>query len=159
MGPGPAQVALEDAVACIDDNSARSFDDLAFAVADGDLQGLDRTFPICLALPKSSPVRILRIAAGHFLRIHSVRARMRHGTPRDAAMKALRPPIFYKLVGRFQGQLDRWTEPAIAAALDRLTDAERACKRTGAPAEALAHRALMQITQQAARAARGRAGR
>jgi DNA polymerase-3 subunit delta len=67
----------------------------------------------------------------------------------------LKPPVFYKLVGRFNDQLDRWTEPALAQALNRLTEAERACKRTGAPAEALAHRALMQVAQQARFGRRG----
>lgn len=155
MGPGGGRVEIDDAVACIGDNSARSLDDLVFAVADGDLQGLDRTFPICLALPQSTPVRLLRAAAGHFLRIHFVRAKTQAGASREAVVRGLKPPVFYKLVGRFNDQLDRWTEPALAQALNRLTEAERACKRTGAPAEALAHRALMQVAQQARFGRRG----
>ena len=158
MGAGPgletagaARVELADAVACVGANAALFLDDLAFAVADGNLPELERTFPVCLA-EGGSGVAILRAVARHFLRIHSVRATMADGTPRERAMKTLRPPVFFKVVDRFHRQLDRWAEPDLATVLDRLTAAERACKRTGAPAEALCHRALMQIAQLAARA-------
>ncbi|WP_119460551.1 DNA polymerase III subunit delta [Rhodospirillaceae bacterium SYSU D60014] len=153
VNPGAARVELADAIACIGANAALFLDDLAFAVADGDLSEIERIFPVCLA-ESGSGVTILRAVARHFLRIHSVRATMAAGTPRERAVKTLRPPVFFKVLDRFHRQLDRWAEPALAIALDRLIAAERACKRTGAPAEALCHRALMQVAQQAARSAR-----
>jgi len=55
--------------------------------------------------------------------------------------------VFFKLQDRFRRQVERWPVAALADALDRLVDAEIACKRTGAPDRAICQRALMEAAR------------
>jgi DNA polymerase-3 subunit delta len=69
------------------------------------------------------------------------------GAPVDAAMKSLRPPVFFKLAGPFRQQLRVWSGAKLTRALALVLEAERQCKRTGAPAEELCGRAILQISR------------
>ena len=73
---------------------------------------------------------------------------------RDVALKILYPQYTgdTALVERFQRQVRRWSGPALAAGIDRLLDAELACKQTGAPDEALMRRACLEIARLASTA-------
>jgi DNA polymerase-3 subunit delta len=146
-GSGGA-IDLEDAVACVGDSAALTLDDLALAVAGGDLAGLERTLLRSLEAG-STPVAILRAAARHFQRLHIAAGSIATGlSPGDAARR-LRPPVFWKTVDRFTAQCTAWSSRPLARALDRLLQAEAACKETGAPAEAIAARALLEIAANA----------
>lgn len=144
-GRGP-RVELEDVVACIGDSAATSLDDVAFAVGDGDIAALDRAIDRGLQDGATS-VGILRAVARHFLRLHQTKAAMTAGGDLTRLVNSLRPPIYFRLVGRFQVQVQRWSEEALAAGIRRLLEAEIACKSTGAPDEALMRRACMDIAR------------
>lgn len=145
VGPG-ATVGLDDALASIGNSSALSIDDVVFAAAGGDGLAADR------ALTRSyqegvNPVTILRALGRHLIRLQLARAKIDAGTPADAAVKSLRPPVFFKLAGPFRQQLRVWSGPKLARALTLVLQAERDSKRTGAPAEALCGRAVLQISR------------
>jgi DNA polymerase-3 subunit delta len=72
---------------------------------------------------------------------------MAEGLDAKQAMARLRPPVFFRLAGRFRRQLGTWDEARLAAALDSLIEAEIACKATGAPDELLAQRALANVAR------------
>ena len=76
---------------------------------------------------------------------------MAAGRAPDQAMKALRPPVFFKRTAAFRGQLAMWNAARLAGALDALTEAEIACKSTGIPSEAACRRALLAIAARASR--------
>ena len=118
--------------------------DLAFSAASGDAARLDRSFSRCL-MEDIATIAILRAVAGHFLRLQIGAENMRGGDTPEQAMKALRPPVFFKVQDQFRGQLQRWRGPQIAKALSLLLNAERECKRTGAPDLAICGRTLHQI--------------
>lgn len=144
-GSSRGAVELDDAIACVGDSAAITLDDLAFAVAGGDLAVLER------ALQRSfesgvSPVAALRAVARHFQRLHMASGAMAAGVSPHDAVKRLRPPVFWKLAERFTVQCESWSPRRLALALERLLQAETACKSTGAPAEALTARALLEIT-------------
>jgi DNA polymerase-3 subunit delta len=141
-------IELEDAVACVGDSAALTLDDLALAVAGGDLPGLERTLLRGFEAG-SSPVAALRSVARHFQRLHIVSGTIAAGLSPGDAVKRLRPPVFWKIVDRFTAQCTAWPVRALARALDRLLQAEAACKETGAPAEAIAARALLEIAANA----------
>jgi DNA polymerase-3 subunit delta len=147
---GPAESArpldLADALACVGDSAALSVDDLVFALGDGDLAAVDRLADRVLA-EGATPVAILRAAGRHFLRLHLVTS----AEDRERAGRSLKPPVFYKLVARFDDQVRQWAPPRLHQAIDRLTRAEMDCKRTGMPAEVLCRRALMEVAAQAPR--------
>jgi DNA polymerase-3 subunit delta len=141
---GAGTITLEDALACVGDTAARGLDDLVFDLGDGSAAGLDRDLERQLA-EGDSPVTILRAAARHFLRLHTAAGAIARGESADRAMAMLRPPVFMRAKNRFRRQLDRWSVPALSAALARLTQAEIDCKTTGYPAETICRRALAEI--------------
>jgi DNA polymerase III subunit delta len=66
------------------------------------------------------------------------------------AVKSARPPIFFRRVGAFSRALALWSSSALVAAMAGLAEAERACKRTGAPDEVLARNAVLTLARRAA---------
>jgi DNA polymerase-3 subunit delta len=95
----------------------------------------------------TSSVSILTSVARHFMRLHETRGRMADGKNPSDAMAALRPPVFFKVKGRFLSQVQRWNEPLLARSLDILMEAELAAKSTDMPTDAAVERALMQLAQ------------
>ncbi len=152
--PGEGRrVELDDVLALVGDSAALTLDDLAFALADGDLAALERSMRRGLA-EGAAPVSLLRAAARHLVRLHVVAGMAAAGSPMDDALRKLRPPVFWKLKSRFLAQAGRWSPERLARALARLVEAESESKRSGAPAEALAARALMEVAANAPRAKR-----
>jgi DNA polymerase-3 subunit delta len=151
MGPAEAAQPLElaDALACVGDATALSVDDLVFALGDGDLAAVERLSDRALT-EGTSPVAVLRAAARHFLRLHLAAS----AEDPERAIRALRPPVFYKYVPRLHEQIRQWGPPRLHHALNRLTRAEMDCKRTGMPAEVVCRRVLLEIAAQAPRRSR-----
>ncbi len=143
-GPSAGTVELADAIACVGDTAAITLDDLAFAIGGGDLTELERALLRSLEAG-SSPVAALRATARHFQRLHLASGAIAQGLTPSDAVKRLRPPVFWKLADRFMVQCQSWSPRRLAKALARLLEAETGCKATGAPAEAIAARALLEI--------------
>ena len=142
---GQGEISLADAEACIGDSALLSLDDVALATASGNLGALERALGRSL-LEGNAPVSILRGVARHLLRLHFVAGA---GGPVEEAMRRLKPPVFWKNEAAFRAQAEAWQPESLARAMDRLMEAEAACKRTGAPAELLASRALLEIAANA----------
>lgn len=144
-------ISLEDARAAIGDSAAFSLDEITYACAGGDLRALDgalaRAFEEGVA-----PVRILRTLSYHFMRLHQAVCRVESGDSPSVAVKALRPPVFYKVLDSFTEQVRLWgAKGRLPRAYDRLLEAEMDCKTTGIPDQAVCARALMAIAQMARR--------
>lgn len=142
-------VTLEDVRLMVGDSASLELDEPIWAACDGDFAGLDRALGR-LEADGVSPVAVLRAAQRHVQRLHLAVGLARDGGPERAADQ-IRPPIFFKFRPRFLGQVRGWRENALATALDRLTEAEIACKRTGAADRIVAARALYQIAGLAGR--------
>ncbi len=145
VGPG-AEVSLADAATAVGNSSALSLDNVVMAAAGGDAMATDR------ALTRSyqegvNPVTVLRALARHLMKLQLVMAHIDKGATPDVAMKALRPPLFFKAAGPFRVQLRNWTMRRLAQALSLILEAEQQCKRTGSPAESLCSRAALQISR------------
>ncbi|MDH3594453.1 MAG: DNA polymerase III subunit delta, partial [Rhodospirillales bacterium] len=106
-GSGGA-VDLDEAVACVGDSAALTLDDLALAVAGGDLAGLERTLLRSLEAG-SSPVAVLRAVARHFQRLHIAAGSIATGLSPGDAVRRLRPPVFWKMADRFTAQCTAWS--------------------------------------------------
>lgn len=148
MGPpgktSGRQVSLDDVQACIGDSAASSLDDVALAIGDGDVAALERAVERGMA-EGATPVGLLRAAARHFLRLHQGAAVLAESGDAERAVKSLRPPVHFRQVERVGRQLRRWRPATLSQAIDRLLEAEMACKRTGAPAELLTRRVFMDV--------------
>ncbi len=143
-------VTLEDAEACIGDSAERTVEDVVSAAAAGDQALLDRAYARALR-EGANPIQILRLSQRHFERLHFVAGKTAGGGNLEAAMKALRPPVFFKAVPAFKMALRQWPAAKIGSALDLLLKAEMDCKTTGMPAELICGRVLMQLANAARR--------
>lgn len=144
------RVDLEAVRACIGDVTERSLDDLAMAVAEGDLAGVDRGLGRLLS-DGGEAIGTLRAVQRHFLRLHQLAVMIDGGDAPEAAMAALRPPVFFKAKAAIRSQARRWTQGQIGEALRRLIEAEAECKRTGRPAETICADALLRVARAVAR--------
>lgn len=152
-GPEPVTlpITLEDAQAAVGDVAAVAVDQIVFAAAGGDLATLDRALARYFTAGEN-PVPVLRALARHLERLHLVGSAADRGEPLDAAIKALRPPVFFKHQAAFARHARLWPTGRLKTAQQITLDAEIDCKSTGARAETVCGRALLRI----ASAARGR---
>ena len=152
VGPG-GTASLSAAVACVGDNAAMTLDDIAFATGGGEHHALVRGLARA-GQEGATPVGVLRAAARHFQRLHLAAGRIADGETVDAAMRALRPPVFFKRTDDFRAQLQGWSAGRLGAALEVLTEAEIQCKSTGLPAQEVCGQALLRIASAAQTARR-----
>ncbi len=152
---GPGGIAtMEDALACVGDLSGLSVEDAIFAAVQGDVAAADRALELALA-EGASPVSVVRQAMMHMQRVLRVLADIQGGSSAEDAVRALRPPLFFRREASFRASLRRWTMKSAEMAVDRLWEAEIGCKRTGSPAETLCRVTLLGLAQRAALAGRG----
>jgi DNA polymerase III subunit delta len=156
-GPG-GRVDLDAAMACVGDLAGLSLDDALFAATEGDVPLTDRALELAVA-EGASPVSVLRMALMHLQRLHRARLAMEAGLGASDAVKAVRPPVFFRRVGGFTRALELWSSAGLMAAMAGLADAERACKRTGAPDHVLSRSAVLTLARRAAVARGARRGR
>jgi DNA polymerase-3 subunit delta len=146
-------ISVGDVHRCIGDLAGLSLEDALFAACEGDIAATDRALELAMA-EGTAPVTALRGCLSHLQRLQRVKGAMAQGVGAGDAMKALRPPIFFQRQGSFSAALRLWSNEALQAGCVRLWEAERACKRTGAPAEMLSRSAILGVAQRAAAARR-----
>ena len=146
MGPAAGAeirpVTLADAEACIGDSSDTTLDDLVFTAGIAKLSDLESVIDRVLA-EGVNPIQLLRVMSKHFLRLQLVTA----GGDVEGAISRLRPPVFFQRVPQLKAQAKRWRPPTVAAALERLLQAEMQCKRAGWPVETIIRRTVLDIAQ------------
>ena len=147
-GDDEAPITLAEAQACIGDGTPFLLDDAVLAAAAGEQQDLDRALGRCYEA-RQAPVTVLRAVARHLQRLHLAAGFMARGDSSEQAMRRLRPPVFFKQQDIVREQLRFWSPGRLAEALEIVIEAEIQCKTTGPPAQAVAHRALMQIARAA----------
>jgi DNA polymerase-3 subunit delta len=142
------EATIDDAKILVGDSADIGLDDLVDAAAGGDAVAVARCYDKLTAegLPA---IAILRAAQRHFVRLHLCAGMIAGGQDADSAMMRLRPPVFWKQKDAFRAQLRRWPVDRAASALERLLDAEIACKSSGSAAETLANRCLFGLAQTA----------
>lgn len=155
VGAG-GRVDLPAAQACVGDLAGLSMDDALLAATAGDVATADRALELAMA-EGLAPVGAIRQAISHLQRLHRARLAMQEqGLSAADAIRAMRPPVFFRRVPGFTQALQIWAPSTLAAALASLGEAERGCKRTGWPDQTLARAAILTIARRAAQT-RGRA--
>jgi DNA polymerase-3 subunit delta len=143
-----------DAVrSCVGDQASVSMDDALFAAALGDVPAADvaveRSFADGIA-----PVGLVRAVLLFFSRLHAARGRMEQGASAQEAVKAMRPPVFWKREGDMVRAVSVWPVSRLMAAVLEARRAELACKQTGSPDDLIARRLVMALARQGAAARR-----
>ncbi|MDQ2802443.1 MAG: DNA polymerase III subunit delta, partial [Pseudomonadota bacterium] len=144
------RVDLQAATACVGDLAGLSLDDALFAATEGDTAMADRALELAIA-EGATPVGVLRAALMHLQRLYRARLAVDGGLSAAEAAKAMRPPVFFRRVGAFARALGLWPAPVLMTAMAELADAERACKRTGAPDGAVCRHAILRLARRASR--------
>jgi DNA polymerase III subunit delta len=143
------RVTLADAEAVIGEASGLSLDDAIHAAAEGDAETADRALTRAMA-EGANPVQVIRAALPLFQRLARASLGMREaGQSAAEAVRAIRPPVFFKRERQLVRALERWSPAALEAACTALWETEREVKRTGTPAETLARQRLLGLARQA----------
>lgn len=152
VGPG-GRVDITAARQCVGDLAGLSLEDALFAATAGEVAAADRALELALA-EGAAPVQVARAGLGHVQRLQRARAAMAGGVSAAEASRAVRPPLFFRRQPAFTQALALWPLPALEWAGQRFWEAERACKRTGAPDLTIARNAVAGVAQRAALARR-----
>jgi DNA polymerase-3 subunit delta len=150
------RIELDDARAVVADSAALSLDDALLAAAEGDAASLDRALARVFQ-EGESPVSVVRALLRHLQRLHLLAARIAAGASAEQAIRAARPPIFFKQQDSYRRQLARWSEARLRRALDRVAEAEFRMKLTGLPAETICREAMFTTACEAINTRYGRA--
>ncbi len=146
------RVTLAHVEACIGDSSILTLDGIAIAATGGDMAAVERGLARAY-LEGAAAIPVLRAAARHLQRLHLLAGAKESGASIDRAIKSMRPPLHFKLEKALSAQSRIWPTTRVARAMEIVLEAERDCKTTALPAEAICSRALMRVAW-AARAAR-----
>lgn len=147
------RISLADARVCVGDLAGLSLDDALFAASAGNVPAADRALELAMA-EGATPVGVLRACLMHMQRLQRASSAMAGGLSAAEATKATRPPIFFQRQSSFVAALRVWPLEMLQTTCVRVWEAERACKRTGAPVDTLSRSAILGIAQRAAAARR-----
>jgi DNA polymerase III subunit delta len=142
------RIEFDDARAVVADSALLSLDDALFAAVEGDAAGLDRALARVFQ-EGGSAVTVIRALQRHLQRLHLLAAQIAGGVSIEAAIRAARPPIFFKEQDRWRRQLTHWSEARLRGALDRVAEAEFRMKLTGLPAETICREAMFALALEA----------
>ncbi|MGH6912438.1 MAG: DNA polymerase III subunit delta [Geminicoccales bacterium] len=148
--PSARRLALDDVLAMVGDGAALEIDDLVHAAALGDAVALERCLNRLLG-EGQAPVRLARSLANHMARLHRLALQAERDGSIDRVVDQQRPPIHFRRKDSFKAELRRWSPAAAAIALERLLEAEIACKTTGFPAALLCREAALALCRDAMR--------
>jgi DNA polymerase-3 subunit delta len=115
---------IEDA---LEDSTVLAIDDVASAVADGDIIRLQNAISKAWS-EDANPVMVIRGCHNYFRNLLIAAHAVSTGSARDVAIKSLRPPVHFKIQGRMAAQLQKWGYNQAMAALDKLQDIELTIK-------------------------------
>ena len=147
VGPD-GRVDIAAARECVGDLAGLSLEDALFAATAGEVAAADRALELALA-EGAAPVQVARAGLGHVQRLQRARAVMAEGMSAAEAARAVRPPLFFRRQPAFTLALSLWGLPALEWAGQRFWEAERSCKRTGAPDLTIARNAVSGVAQRA----------
>ena len=140
------RIELEEAMAVVGDTAELTVEDAVFAAAEGEAAHLERALERAFQ-EGESPVAVTRGAMRLFERLHLTGLRIAAGSSPEEAIRALRPPIFYKQQDRFAAALRRWPPRRAAAALRLLLESEQQMKQTGFPDQTICGECLLRLAR------------
>lgn len=121
-----------------------AMDSLIFAACGGDVAQLEKWLDRA-AMEDLSPVAMVRALIGHFFKLLELQTATKNGLGVDAAIKSMRPPVFFKNVEPMKRQHRLWPEKSIKDQLTALAGLEAELKSTGSPDRLLCERHFYQV--------------
>jgi len=139
-------IDLDDIHEIAADGQGGSIDDIISNICLGKITDGDTAYQRAIS-GKINPAVILRSLQRHITRLLEARSFMANGDSAEAAIKALRPPVFFAQKSAFQRQLNIWPTRALQSALTQSLETETQVKTAGAPQDVLVGRLLLALGQ------------
>jgi DNA polymerase-3 subunit delta len=137
-GPG-GRVDIDMARVCVGDCAGASGDEALVAATSGDVQAADGLVERAMAEGLAG-VGLLRMSIVHLQKLHQARLLVDSGMSAAEAVRALRPPVFFRAQQAMVASVKLWHSDMVLRALEEARAVELACKSTGSRADALASR-------------------
>lgn len=148
---GSQEIAADDVRAISGDATTPTLDMLCDAVAEGDIDQVDKVYAKTL-VAGTNPNSILIQMIRHFVMLDWFASQAAHrGGNAKGYVKQYRPPVFFKRQRSVENQTSLWSHDDLKTALGLLQQAESQCRSSHLPTEALAQRALISLTMSAKR--------
>ncbi len=142
------RIDIDAARSCVGVSAGATADSALLAAMAGDVQQADAQVECALA-DGMAGIALIRITLGHLQKLHQARLRMAAGQSSADALRAQRPPVFFKALGAMQTGLSLWSAEALARAIEEARQVEIACKQTGARQDLLVRRFVSALARQA----------
>ena len=131
---------------CAGDIATGSGDDAILAMVAGDLAQGDAAVEAAFA-DGLNGVSLLRTALTLLQKLHQAKLHIENGVLPSEAVRAIRPPIFYKNVSMVTRSLAAWSTDKLLRMIEEARQFELACKQTGSVPDLLARRFLYRIAR------------
>ncbi len=155
VASGGKRIDVDLARSCIGASAATTADAALLSAMAGEVVQTDAQTEAAIG-DGLAGVALIRMTIGHLQRLHQARLRMQASLSAADALKALRPPVFFKSLGPMLHGLTLWPAESLLGALEDARQVEIACKQTGAQPELLARRFVASLARQARSRVRGR---
>lgn len=143
---GKERVLVEDVDAIVGDAAEIAVDRIIMAAASGNAGDAAREFDRYIASGES-PQTVVIFLQRHFDRLHRVRCDLDAGRGMADALRALRPPLHFKMRDAFGAQCRAWRQDRLGRALAAIGACTKAMRSTGAMQEILLERLLIALAQ------------
>ena len=141
---GAGAITIEDVRASLADGPGEALDEATAAALDGAPRALSAALYKAEAAG-ASPVGLLRGLQRQVARVRTAKGHIDAGDSPSAAMKKLRPPVFFAEQRSFERRLAKWPSRRLALVARMLVEAELEAKTTGAPQREIVERAALRI--------------
>ncbi len=146
---GKPRIELADVDAATGDASELAIDMVIAAAASGQashaLAASERAFAA-----GESPQALIIATQRYFQRLHRVRTSFEAAGSMDTAIRALRPPLHFKIRDVFTRHVNSWPSAKLLRALDRITVAQRAARSSVIEDALAADRLILDLARLAA---------
>ena len=136
---------LEKVESIVGDAAGLALERIAEAAAEGRTQAAVTDFGRAIASGENAQT-IISTTQRYFLKLHRVRSDVDAGQRLDDALKAMRPPLFFKQKDVFARQVRRWTRPQLDQALRRIAEAAKAARLSSVLEDILAERLILSLS-------------
>jgi len=146
---GNKVITLDDVENVVGDAADLALERIAEAAAEGQTATAMTDFGRALASGESAQAIIL-VTQRYFLKLHKVRSDVDAGQRLDDALKAMRPPIFFKQRDAFARQIRNWPRPQLDKALRRIAETAKSARLSNRLEDLYAERLLLALASMAA---------
>lgn len=155
---GTPTIEVGDVEAVVGDAAELTLDRIPTAAAMGDGPRAVIECGRWVASGESAQAVIMALQR-HFQRLHRVRAAIDQGRPLEDALRALKPPLYFKQKQTFGAQCRIWSLDRLARALSGIAAAARAARLSPLLEVALVERLLLDLARLSASTTTGRPAR